>query len=328
MQRSGSSFLARSGSFVKRSGSAMLKRDASARSPTPTLPAVVYSLSVTVHYVDRLSVRGNIVVALEKTDQRHPVCSPEVAVNPSTRTAMFMDAVLQTHLTFSPNRADGTPTHAVKPKLVKLAIRAAHNKDGASISKTYFNAADYIDVKPPGRKVRVDLENGGSVIATLMCVAVERADTPPTNSDSPTCVGELAASGSGFLARRLNKAIGLRRPDGTGMPPAAQIEQLQLQKEKGRLRTLLEAAQKKAHRAQHLRKDISRLADQVKSLEQSRGDDKHYHQMVRTLCDVREQKARLQLEKERLEFALGISRNGDGGTTSALKKHSTTTRRP
>lgn len=311
----------------------MLKRDGSQRGNGKLSQTQTYQLIMTVHYVDRLTAGGNIILMLEKTDQRQPVCTPGVPVNKTTRTAMFMDTVLKAELNFTQmGRTEGVMgATAFKPKLVKLSIRAADNKDGASISKTYFNAADYVDAKPPGKKVRVDLESGGSVIATLKCMPMDNGDAISTGiSESPTSVTELAASGSGFMTKRLTKAIGplVGKLNADSDAKGAAVETLQ--KENVRLRTLLEVTKKKAERAMKLRKENKRLNRELEGLEKSQGgDNTDYYNMVRMLCDVREQKAYSQMEREGLEFVLGRSTTaGDGGLKGSNNPAATKFRRP
>lgn len=224
MQRSGSSFIQRSGSSFLGRSSSQTKRRETARSTTrKPCNKHKHTLHFTLHNVEGISAYGDIVGVLEKTDG-NVLVTRAITIDSSNCSASFHDEALTTSLSLVEVKT-GVPglVGLFKPNLIRLAIKL-RDGTGATISSTFFNAADFVGVAPPGRKVRLELDSGASVFVTIAMVR-DAAATPAT-SDSPTSVVLDAGGvhdGLGEKSPKFLKKVFKQRPFGSmrGMVAAA-----------------------------------------------------------------------------------------------------------
>lgn len=276
-----------------------------------------FCLIFTVHFMEKISTCGKVVVVLEKTGSNTPTSAPAV-VNPSSNTAMFKDQELIAEVQFV--KARPSKRTALKPKLIRVLLRS-ESVNGATITSTYFNATLYVSTPPPGEKVRIQLDDGSQLVASIACVPSQDGSpaTSPVARESPTSIMKNAGSGeklfgsddspSGILKGKLKLMQGMgsirdlaRRSTQAAETKGISLEELQ--KENSRLHKLIGVTKKTVLNTEELKKQRDELKYELEDLTNNGLEFPQYLQLVEELCDLRKTKANLQMNKENLQHTL------------------------
>lgn len=313
MLRSGSALLGFRSGNLSRSGSTRMQRDNSSLRIGGEV-CTKYNLVFNIQTIECISIIGDVVIVLEKTNGQLPVTKP-TPVDTSSRTATFRNQQLIAEVQFSKTRS--SKRTGLKPKLIKVVVRS-NNAEGPVITSSYFNATLYTSTSPPGEKVRIQLDDGSSVITTVASVpAAENCPiTMHVGRESPTSVmedgfaaGNASTPDNAIIKGTLKMMQGLgsirdlrRRSTQSAQARATSLEELQ--KENSRLHKLIAATRKTIVNIDELKKEQVDLKFELEQLQTTGLETAKYLDFVLELCIVREAKARLQMDKEHLQFTL------------------------
>lgn len=315
MLRSGSSIFAKSPSArLSHSGSGRLSVNLRPRGKETRK----YGLKIYVDTLDAASIQGDVVICLDKTDGPMPCTTPVSTVNDGgSHTPVRQMLVGDVTLVCSKGGQ-------FKPKLVKVVIKLS-SISGPTITSTYVNVTDYEGIGQPGKRLRIQMENGSSVFGTLSCQAL--SECAGLESASPTSVMgseptrsarrsmNLQGSSSGFLKGKLMKAFGSKRglsgsafnqtgADGSQCASENATPLQELQTENSRLYKLITVTKEGTSTLAQVRTENEALKKEMLSLKENSVPSREYDELVRELCKVREARAAAELDKQTLEHRL------------------------
>lgn len=306
---------------MPRSGSGFrINRDGSFRFRGKETHEILFK--VIVDAIENVTAFGDVVVALEKTEKETPVSKPVKVIHDGSKRTLI-GQTLTGLVTLTVGKGG-----QFKPKLVRIAIKLS-NIDGPTITSTYINVTDYIDVGSDGKRIQVNMDNNASVFATVSCQNASEqfeSDQAPSPTsimqDSPIVEQKkrasliLQGSGSGFFKGKLMKAFGSKRdmslsPGHTGSQkqigkalPETGTNLQDLQTENNRLFKLVTVTKTGTRDLDDVRKENERLRIELKDLRENSVPTEQFEQLVRELCKARETKAAVVLDKQTLEYTL------------------------
>ncbi len=307
-----------------------------------------FKFDLIIETVDKIAASGDVVVVWERGTRADG--TKPAKVDKTTRKASFENEKISSEITLFKNQPS---ERKFLDKVFKIAVKTG-TIDGKTMGKIHLNFADYAEVPSGSKRISAELNNGATLIASILCTFLGMGKALPKGAKGESADGEDADDGDGEnqddtsasnddvpgsfmknkLAGKITKAaskrtIGRRGKDddgvvGNGISAAETAEKLR--KENNRLKKQIEDLERQgafSNRTGSTKtaEETRALRNEVQDLKNALAREPVYADVVKELKEAKMALALLHLEKEEFHLELMKYQRGEiASPTSTISR--------